>query len=73
MMVENLTQICQNIDMKCIAEGVETKRQAEALIKAGCVYGQGFYFATPMSAHEFEKRYLKNVAKEEVDAIDRSK
>lgn len=73
MMVENLTQICQNIDMKCIAEGVETKRQAEALIKAGCVYGQGFYFAAPMSAHEFEKRYLKNVAKEEVDAIDRSK
>lgn len=58
MMVENITQICENFGVNCIAEGVETKRQAEALIEAGCVYGQGFYFAKPLAAHEFEKKYF---------------
>lgn len=69
MMVENITQICRNFDMRCIAEGVETKEQAEALMKAGCVYGQGFYYAKPLPAHEFEKRYFTEETKEEDIAI----
>lgn len=60
MMVENVTQICRTFGMQCIAEGVETRQQAEALLKAGCVYGQGYYYSKPLSAHEFEKRYFLN-------------
>ena len=44
--------------MKCIAEGVENAQQEEALLKAGCSYGQGFYYAKPLPAAEFERRYL---------------
>ena len=58
MMAENITQICRNFGMKCIAEGVETQRQAEALLRAGCVYGQGYYYAKPMPARMFEKKYF---------------
>lgn len=59
MLVENITQICRNFGMQCIAEGVETQQQEQALLKAGCIYGQGFYYAKPLSATDFEERYLK--------------
>lgn len=59
ILVENITQICHNFGMKCIAEGVETQQQEMSLLKAGCIYGQGFYYAKPLSAEEFEKRYLE--------------
>ena len=36
------------------AEGVETKEQFERLKKIGCDYVQGYYFAKPMPAGEFE-------------------
>lgn len=61
MLVENITKICRNFDMQCIAEGVETVRQEEALLKAGCVLGQGYYYSRPLPAEEFEKRYLKHI------------
>lgn len=58
MIVENVAQICKAFGIRCIAEGVETQQQVEALIEAGCVYGQGFYYAKPLPVREFEKRYL---------------
>ena len=69
MLVENITQICKNVGMRCIAEGVETKQQADELIQAGCVYGQGFYFAKPLPADEFEKRYFSGRTNKEDKAI----
>jgi EAL domain-containing protein (putative c-di-GMP-specific phosphodiesterase class I) len=32
-----------------IAEGVETQTQREHLLRLGCTYGQGYYFAVPQS------------------------
>lgn len=58
MLVEKIAHICHNFGMKCIAEGVENAQQEEALLKAGCSYGQGFYYAKPLPAAEFERRYL---------------
>lgn len=59
MLVENIVQICNDFGMECVAEGVETPQQAEALLNAGCFCGQGYYYAAPLPACEFEKRYLK--------------
>ena len=58
VLVENITKICENFGMQCIAEGVETRQQEEALLSAGCIYGQGFYYAKPLPSDEFEQRYL---------------
>ena len=37
-----------------IAEGVETREQAEYLKSVGCLYMQGYYFARPMPIKDFE-------------------
>ena len=39
------------IDM--IAEGVETKEQADFLVNNGCIYAQGFYYYRPMPIEDF--------------------
>ncbi|MFN8103405.1 MAG: bifunctional diguanylate cyclase/phosphodiesterase [Acidimicrobiia bacterium] len=44
-------------DHKCVsvvAEGVETERQWEFLVSAGCDSGQGWLFGRPVSPEEFE-------------------
>lgn len=42
------------MDLKVVAEGVETKEQLERLNELGCDYVQGYYLAKPMPAIEFE-------------------
>ena len=42
------------LGMKVIAEGVETAQQRALLTEAGCDYGQGYLFARPIDAAEFE-------------------
>jgi len=37
-----------------VAEGIETEQQRADLYRLGCVYGQGFLIAPPMSAEELE-------------------
>ena len=58
MLVRNIVQICQSCGMTCIAEGVETRAQIDALLREGCELCQGYYFAKPMSVQAFEERYL---------------
>ena len=49
----------KTMNMRTIAEGVETTEQYEFLLKHGCDAIQGYYFAKPMSADMYEE-YLKS-------------
>ncbi|HOZ62827.1 MAG TPA: EAL domain-containing protein [Burkholderiaceae bacterium] len=46
--------MAHELGMKVIAEGVETQAQCDLLAAAGCDYGQGYLFARPMAAQDFE-------------------
>jgi diguanylate cyclase (GGDEF)-like protein/PAS domain S-box-containing protein len=49
-MVELIMTLAQKMNLKVIAEGIETTRQFERLVELGCHFGQGYYFAEPMEA-----------------------
>jgi EAL domain-containing protein (putative c-di-GMP-specific phosphodiesterase class I) len=43
--VEGLVQIARKLDIRVIAEGVETEEQAALLRDVGCTLGQGYLFS----------------------------
>ncbi len=46
--------LSQNLNRKVLAEGVETAQQVEFLVNNGCHNLQGYFFAKPLPAEEFE-------------------
>ncbi|MDO8250315.1 MAG: EAL domain-containing protein [Rhodoferax sp.] len=46
--------MAHELGIKVIAEGVETTLQRDLLAAAGCDYAQGYLFARPMSAPDFD-------------------
>lgn len=60
--VKTIISMAQNLNLKVIAEGVESKEQKEFLTKHGCMEIQGYYFYKPMSANDISNilKYLFN-------------
>lgn len=52
--LEAIVKMAKLMNLRLIAEGVETKEQAEFLLNIGCRYGQGYYFYRPMPVGDFE-------------------
>lgn len=52
---EAIIVMAHKLDLKVIAEGIETAEQRDLLTLAGCDYGQGNLFSKPIPAEEFEK------------------
>lgn len=47
-----IIDISHRLDMKIIAEGVETQLQYTLLAEMGCDYYQGYWFSKPLQASE---------------------
>lgn len=56
VMIRNIIDMAKKMDMKVLAEGVETTRQRDFLIQADCDIAQGFLYAKPLRIEEFERR-----------------
>lgn len=42
-----IINMAKALDLGVIAEGIETREQAQTLYEMGCAYAQGFYFGRP--------------------------
>lgn len=60
--IQMILAIGKTIQCNIVAEGVESLEQFEKLKEFGCHYFQGFYFSTPLAAHEFEKLVQTNAS-----------
>jgi EAL domain-containing protein (putative c-di-GMP-specific phosphodiesterase class I) len=58
-LVGSIIRIGQGMRLTTVAEGIEDAAQLRALQRLGCEHGQGYHFARPMSAADFETYILE--------------
>ena len=59
LLINNLVKTCHNLNIKVVAEGIETKAALEKINIANCDYVQGFYYSAAVSKSEIEKLFIK--------------
>lgn len=50
--VKTMVDLCRNLGMSCVFEGIETEDQLEALVDLGGTVMQGYYFGRPMAVSQ---------------------
>ena len=60
VIVRTIIQMANSLNLKTIAEGVETERQLALLKLQHCDEAQGYHFAQPMPAEEFSRYLFSN-------------
>jgi EAL domain-containing protein (putative c-di-GMP-specific phosphodiesterase class I) len=58
--VRTIVTLARSLDMKVIAEGVETREQLRRLGDLECDYGQGYLFSRPVAAAQAVEFLLKD-------------
>lgn len=53
--ISHTISMSKDIGLDMVAEGVETKEQAEFLEKCGCDVAQGYFYSRPVCLEDFEK------------------
>ncbi len=59
LLVETIITLAEKMQIKVIAEGVETEEQLRFLKRHNCRFVQGYYFSKPLPIDEFESYLLK--------------
>jgi diguanylate cyclase (GGDEF)-like protein len=50
--IRSIVDLCRNLDLECVVEGVETESQLRALMALGCQYMQGYLLSRPVPAEQ---------------------
>jgi diguanylate cyclase (GGDEF)-like protein/PAS domain S-box-containing protein len=59
--IKSIVQMAHSMELKVVAEGVETEHQLSILKEKECDYIQGYYFSKPLSAKETEELLATNL------------
>ena len=60
--LEFCIELAKMMNLKTVAEGIETENQVRRVRSLGCDYIQGYYYSKPVPVDEFERymsRYVK--------------
>jgi diguanylate cyclase (GGDEF)-like protein/PAS domain S-box-containing protein len=68
MLARSVVQLALALDLRTVAEGVETIEQADLLKGMGCDYAQGYLWARPLAPEDYEAYLRGPVAL--VEAVD---
>jgi len=60
IILTTIIELAHKLNIPTVTEGVETKEQLDTLIEMGGNIFQGYYFSKPISAEEFEQKFLNN-------------
>lgn len=55
--ISSIISMAKALNMKVVAEGVETEEQLQLLREFGCDYIQGYLISRPIPAEEFENQF----------------
>ena len=55
--VAAVVKLAHALGLQVIAEGVETERQLDALLRLDCDFAQGYLFSRPVPAHELVEKF----------------
>ena len=58
VIIEATKAICEKLNLRIVAEGVETQPQLDYITQCGFDYCQGYFFSKPMPVHELERKYF---------------
>lgn len=61
-----IVSLSHHMDMRVVAEGIETVEQADFLRQLGCTYAQGFLFSQPLPAARFALFAEANLAQTQI-------
>ena len=50
VMVSAISQLGHALNLELVAEGIEQREQVSTLLGLACQYGQGYYFARPLTS-----------------------
>ena len=56
--MEHIIELSKNLKISTVAEGIETDENRRMVRDFGCDYGQGYYYCRPVSAEEFNEKYM---------------
>ncbi|MBR7796444.1 EAL domain-containing protein [Agaribacter marinus] len=60
LIVKSIIQLSHSLNMKVIAEGVETKEQFTFLQQEKCDEMQGYFFSRPVPAYQLKEMLLND-------------
>ena len=59
LIVSEVIGLAKKLNMKIVAEGIESRDQVDFLIEQECDLIQGYFYAKPMPVSEYEEKYIE--------------